>query len=180
MSNEPEFIDVEVVSPGGKNPPPAPGANDPRQDPLFQLIARLLDDVFRIPGTNIRFGLDPLLGLIPGLGDSSSAVVSALLLVRGAQAGLPRVVLLRMAGNILINAAGGAIPVAGDIFSVWFKSNRKNYELFQNNSSGRKTSHRTDWLFVAGLIAVLVAVVGFFIFLSFTLLVALWRMAWGS
>lgn len=184
MSKDPDFIDVEVVSPGGKNPRAHPedaaSSVDPRHDPLFQLIARLLDDVFRIPGTNIRFGLDPLLGLIPGLGDSSSAVVSALLLVRGARAGLPRIVLLRMAGNILINAAVGSIPGLGDAFSVWFKSNRLNYELYQKNVTGKVDSHRTDWFFVGGLLAGIVLVVGFFIVLSLTLFAALWRLAWGG
>ena len=87
-----------------------------KDDPLMALLARLMDDWFAIPGTRIRFGLDPLLGLLPGWGDSASALVSVLLMVKSARAGVPGIVLARMALNILINAAVGAIPGIGDAF----------------------------------------------------------------
>jgi hypothetical protein len=116
-----------------------------------KLIARLMDNEFKVPGTSLRFGLDPLLGLIPGLGDGASALVSLLLIVQSARHGLPRVVLLRMAANVLLNATLGAIPVAGDLFSFWFKANQVNYELLQKHAGPRRRSTTVDWLFLLGL-----------------------------
>jgi hypothetical protein len=77
--------------------------------------------------------------------------VSLLLIVQSARHGLPRVVLLRMAANVLLNATLGAIPVAGDLFSFWFKANQINYELFQKHAGRRRRSTTVDWLFLLGL-----------------------------
>lgn len=128
------------------NSPDAPSA-----DPLVEFLARLLDSRFRVPGTSLRFGLDPLLGLIPGLGDSASALVSVLLILKSARHGLPRVVMIRMAVNVLLNAAIGAIPVAGDLFSFWFKANQINYQLLQKHAGPRRRSTVADWVFLLGL-----------------------------
>ncbi len=128
------------------NSPDAPSA-----DPLVEFLARLMDSRFRVPGTSLRFGLDPLLGLIPGLGDSASALVSVLLLLKSARHGLPRVVMIRMAVNVLLNAAIGAIPVAGDLFSFWFKANQINYQLLQKHAGPLRRSTVADWVFLLGL-----------------------------
>lgn len=114
-------------------------------------LARLMDSRFRVPGTSLRFGLDPLLGLIPGLGDGASALVSVLLLLKSARYGLPRVVMIRMAVNVLLNAAIGAIPVAGDLFSFWFKANQINYQLLQKHAAPRRRSTVADWIFLLAL-----------------------------
>src|ERR1043166_2407319 len=98
-------------------------------EPLFRWLALLMDNVLRIPGTNLRFGLDPIIGLIPGLGDTASAIVSALALVQAARSGLPKILLARMATNIVVNELIGIIPGIGDAFSFWFKSNARNYDL---------------------------------------------------
>lgn len=173
MRPDPDCAEVEVVSPGGKKAGRHPPLSN---DPLFGLIARLMDNFFRIPGTNIQFGLDPLIGLIPGLGDGSGAVISALLILRGARAGLPRIVLARMALNVLLNTLGGAIPVLGDVFSVWFKSNQLNYALFQKHVGNAAASRKTDWLFVIGLLILLLLAVGAIITLSILLLAAVWKL----
>src|SRR3954469_13104411 len=152
-------IEVEVIPPGGKVPPPPRASADPAEprvtgtdDPFLALMSRLLDNAFVIPGTKIRFGFDPLIGLIPGIGDTATALTSLLLIWKSAQHGLPRIVLARMALNVLINAALGAIPGIGDMFSVFFRSNALNYELFRKHAGTRSASTRPDWLFVGALI----------------------------
>lgn len=95
------------------------------------VIASLMDDFIRIPGTDVRIGLDPILGLFPGLGDTVASLVGLAIINEAGRRGVPRKVLIAMALNILANTAVGAIPVVGDLFSVWFKSNRRNHELLQ-------------------------------------------------
>ena len=152
MKTEPRVIEIdEVQGPGRK----ALAGNEA----LTAVIARIMDDVFVIPGTNIRFGLDPLIGLIPGLGDTAGAVVSTLLLIQAGRAGVPKIVLARMALNVLINTALGAVPVLGDAFSVWFKSNVRNLALIERHADARRRSTAADWLFVGGLIAGVLAAV---------------------
>jgi hypothetical protein len=131
--------------------PPRDGRDVPD---LSRLIAWLLDDLIPIPGTKFRLGLDPIIGLIPGIGDGSTAMISSVILLHGLRAGVPRIVLVRMALNVLVNSLGGAIPGAGDVFSAFFKSNRRNYELLQRHSGrdSRRTSTTADWLFVCVLI----------------------------
>ena len=94
-------------------------------------IASLMDDFIRIPGTDIRIGLDPILGLFPGLGDTVSSLVGLAIVHEAGRRGVSRKVLVVMALNILANAAVGSLPVVGDFFSVWFKSNRRNHDLLQ-------------------------------------------------
>ncbi len=95
-------------------------------------LASLLDDAVRVPGTNIRLGLDGILGaLLPGAGDALTALSSVALLALALQRRVPTVVLLRMLVNIAIDAMLGAIPLLGDLFDVAFKSNRRNLELMR-------------------------------------------------
>ncbi len=139
-------------------------------DPLVAFMSRLMDSAFHIPGTNIRFGLDPILGLLPGFGDTVATFVSVLLIAQSARYGVPKVVLARMALNAGINAGVGAIPVVGDAFSFWFKSNNKNYDLLRRHAGSRRPASRKDWLFVVGLIAALVLVLVLIIAGAVTLL----------
>ena len=154
--DEAREIEVEIIPPGGKLPPPRasaePGKAAGVDDPFLALMSQLLDSAFTIPGTKIRFGFDPLIGLIPGVGDTATALTSLLLIWKSARHGLPRIVLARMALNVLINAAIGAIPGVGDLFSVFFRSNALNYELFRKHAGTRDASTRPDWLFVSALI----------------------------
>jgi hypothetical protein len=118
-----------------------------------------MDDVVRVPGTKFRFGLDPLLGLIPGIGDTSSALVSAFALIQAVRLGVPKILLMKMALNVLVNELIGVVPVIGDAFSFWFKSNARNYDIIKSHRLGSNPPRRSDWLFVFGILAVLVLIV---------------------
>lgn len=92
-------------------------------------MAWLLDECIRIPGTNIKIGLDPIIGLIPGGGELLTTLAGATVLGEAGKRGIPFRLLIKMGGNMLLNALMGAIPVVGDLFSVWFKSNTRNYDM---------------------------------------------------
>jgi len=145
-------------------------------EPLFRWIAYFMDEVIRVPGTKFRFGLDPLLGLIPGIGDTSSALVSAIALVQAVRLGVPKILLMRMAMNVLVNEIIGVVPVVGDAFSFWFKSNARNYDIIKNHRLGATPPRASDWLFVIGILILLVVIVGAGIAISFLILGALARL----
>lgn len=102
--------------------------------PVSKWVAKILDDLIRIPGTNKKIGLDPLIGLIPGVGDFATSTAGLALLVTGAKKKVPKSVYLRMGANWALNSIVGAIPVVGDVFSFWYKSNRRNYALLKANA----------------------------------------------
>lgn len=101
-----------------------------------------MDEIFRIPGTNIRIGLDPILGLFPAIGDILASSIGLVLVVEGVRHRLPISVLIRMGINVLLNNAIGSIPVVGDAFSVWYKSNSRNLALLNRWKSGDKVGVR--------------------------------------
>ena len=119
-----------------------------------RLLADLLDQRFTIPGTSIRIGLDPIISLIPGIGDLLANLTGSMILIVAAQLGVPKVVLARMGINIAANTIIGAIPIFGDIVSIWFRSNVRNVALLERYI-GRpsKKVELGDWLFVIALIA---------------------------
>ena len=108
----------------------------PRSELLRELeelrrFARLLDEAFKIPIINYRVGLEPILGLIPVLGDFSGFLLSGYLIVLAARLGLPRELVVRMVVNALLDAAIGSIPVVGDIFDFFWKVNKRNLRLVE-------------------------------------------------
>lgn len=118
--------------------------------------ATLLDAAVGIPGTRLRVGLDALVGLIPGVGDAFSGVFSALLIMQAAKLGLPKVVLLRMAANSLIDLVVGAIPILGDLFDLGWKANLRNVALLERAAiHGRHAASAGDYVFAAGLVTAL-------------------------
>jgi hypothetical protein len=121
-------------------------------------ISRLLDSAFVLPGTDIRFGLDPLLGLVPGLGDLASPLFAIALLWQSRDLGIPRVVQLRMTFNVAIDALVGLLPIAGDIFDVAWKANDRNLALLERYAYEQRRPSAGDWLFVVGLIVLLVVI----------------------
>ena len=143
-----EILDWEVL-------PPETEANRREPEPIFKWLALIMDNLLRVPGTNFRFGLDPLIGLVPGFGDTSSALISALALIRAARLGVPRIALVRMSLNILINEIVGVLPGIGDAFSFWFKSNARNYEIMKAYTIAPGHSRRSDWIFVCGVLTAL-------------------------
>jgi hypothetical protein len=124
----------------------------PREDPSIERLAWLLDRWIRIGPFSI--GLDGLLGLIPGLGDITGTALSALIIAKAMQAGVPRIVILRMVANVGIDSLLGSIPFIGDIFDFAYKSNIKNLALYRQAMLGARRPVR-DWGFIV-LIGVLV------------------------
>lgn len=126
-------------------------------------LARVLDTAVRVPGTRIRFGLDPLLGLIPGGGDAVGAVLSAYIVVTAARLGAPAPVLGRMLLNVVIDAAVGTIPLVGDLFDVAYKANVRNVGLLERYARRPgEVTRASRWMAYAAVVAVLglIAAVG--------------------
>jgi hypothetical protein len=127
----------------------------------LEQLSRWMDGLFRIPGVGWRFGLDALIGLIPGLGDTATTVVSFYVLVAGVRYRVPKVTLLRMGLNIAIDYVLGSVPVVGDAFDMFWKSNQMNVELLKRRATvsveDKRQGRLSDWLFV-GLIMLVLAV----------------------
>jgi hypothetical protein len=99
----------------------------------LERLAVLLDAQFVVPGTNVRFGVDGLIGLVPGIGDAVSAGLSAWLIIEAQRLGAPQTLLARMVANLVVDAAVGAVPVLGDLFDVAFKANLRNMRLLRRH-----------------------------------------------
>ena len=123
-------------------------------------LSHLLDGLFRIPGTAWRFGLDGIVGLIPGVGDTATALASFYILAAGVRYRVPKVTLLRMGINIGIDYLLGAVPVIGDIFDFAWKSNEMNMNLIRQratvSAAEAKEGRKSDWMFVGVIILVLI------------------------
>jgi hypothetical protein len=117
----------------------------------------LLDSAFRVPGTRLTFGLDPLLGLVPGLGDLATPLFAALLLVHAVRLRIPRVVQVRMLINAVIDFGIGSIPVLGDLFDFGWKANVRNLALLERHARPGTDASTADWVFVVGVIVLLFA-----------------------
>ena len=163
------FVEPEVIPPDAPWPPAAADEEETLlSDEHLEYLVALLDDIFRIPLTGIRFGLDPIIGLIPGMGDWITGAVSFLIVVAAWQRRLPRVAMARMAANIAIDSVLGTVPVLGDIFDVGWKSNRKNFTLLQAyREPKRRRQTWRDWAFFAFLAGTVAA----FLIAPFVLLV---------
>jgi Domain of unknown function (DUF4112) len=135
--------------------PPRRGLGDEQLD----FLAGLLDDMFRVPGTGIRFGLDSVIGLIPGLGDLLTGLASFVIVFAAWQRGAPRVTVARMVLNIGIDTVLGSVPILGDAFDVAWKSNRRNYQLLTRIEGQRSRQTWRDWLFVLGIAVAVAAIV---------------------
>jgi Domain of unknown function (DUF4112) len=131
--------------------------------------ARIFDSAFRIPGTQITFGLDPILGLVPGLGDVASPVFSLFFVWHGFRLGVPKVVLARMVLNVLIDAGVGAIPIVGDLFDFGWKANAWNLALLERHAMPGRPATSFDYLFVTlcALVIVTVALIPILLLFAF-------------
>lgn len=148
---EPEVVppDVPATPSGGPFGPPSPQA-------WIEKLAWVMDS--SIPIGRWRIGLDGIIGLVPGLGDLAGALISALIVVAGVRAKLPRSAIARMVANVAIEAVVGAVPFLGDLFDMAWKANMRNVEIFRGALQGQR-SRRRDTLFVAGLLLALAAIV---------------------
>ncbi len=132
----------------------------PGQAARLEAIRRashLLDSVARVPGTSIRVGLDPILGLIPGIGDLISPLFSIAVLWQSRDMGLPRVVQLRMLLNVGIDALVGAVPLVGDLFDFAWKANDMNLALLERYAEEERPAAAGDWLFVIVVMLLMLA-----------------------
>ncbi|MBC7965233.1 MAG: DUF4112 domain-containing protein [Fuerstia sp.] len=164
---EPELIDKRFAATQG-----------PIDLEHLKLLARLMDSAFEIPGLRMRFGLDAILGLLPGVGDLVASLVSLYILQEAQRRGVSRVTLTRMSANILIDWLVGSIPLAGDAFDVVWKSNQKNVALLIQHESSPATRRRRkigDWFFLAFLISILLTVLAGSLTLSYFIIVSLMR-----
>ena len=138
--------------------PSRPRSDDDIEREL-EAISRWMDGVFEIPGLGWRFGLDAILGLVPGIGDFGTSLVSLYILAMGSRLGVPRITIARMALNVAIDYLIGSLPIVGDIFDVWWKSNQRNVALLKRRTNLAGTTARrastVDWLFVGVVILLL-------------------------
>jgi hypothetical protein len=133
----------------------------PPQSEMLNALRRwaiVLDSYFRVPGTNIRFGLDAIIGLVPGLGDISTPAFAALILLQAVRMRLPIVVQLRMVLNAALDMLLGLVPVLGDLADIGWKANLRNLALLERHARPGVAPARGDYLFVAICLAMLAAI----------------------
>jgi hypothetical protein len=130
-------------------------------DVNLDLLSHLLDDWFRIPGTSIRFGLDGIIGFVPGIGDAIAGIASCVIIIAAWARGVSYVTLARMLANWGIEVVLGAVPVVGNLFDIGWKANRRNYALLTGSLADPQGVKRRSWLFFAvlciGLAVLLIA-----------------------
>jgi hypothetical protein len=122
-------------------------------------VARVLDDLVAIPGTKSRIGLDPIIGLVPVLGDIVTSLVAAWIVLEAARFRLPGIVMVRMILNAALDFLFGLVPFLGDLFDLGFKANTRNLELFHEHAVDPGADTSGSWAFVAGIAVILVAIV---------------------
>jgi hypothetical protein len=138
-------------------------------------VTGLLDDLVRIPGTNQRVGFDPLIGLIPGVGDLATAIVGGWIILEAARMRIPAIVLARMILNTTVDLVIGAIPFVGDLFDVVSRSNHRNLALFRRYATDDRSGTTEHRLFFAGLVLVLVGA----LWLGWQVIAWMWEQVFG-
>jgi hypothetical protein len=118
--------------------------------------AVLLDSAFQVPGTRLRFGLDPIVGLLPGAGDLVTGFFSVMILLHSVRLRIPKVVVARMVLNTGLDLLAGAVPLLGDLFDAGFKANLRNMALLERHARPGVTPERSDYVFVGVAVAILV------------------------
>jgi hypothetical protein len=118
-------------------------------DESLDILSHLLDDWFRIPGTSIRFGLDGIVGFIPGIGDMLGGIASCVIIVAAWARGVSYITLARMLVNWGIEVGLGIVPVVGNLFDIGWKANRRNYALLTGSLADPRGVARRSWLFFA-------------------------------
>jgi hypothetical protein len=150
-------------------------AGDPRGSNDRALVALrkwavLLDSAFQVPGTNMRFGLDPLVGLLPGAGDLVTGFFSVMILLHSVRLRIPKIVVARMMANTALDLLTGFVPILGDLFDAGYKANLKNLRLLERHARPGVKPERSDYIFVGVCVAVLAT-------LAIVPIVVLWWLA---
>ncbi len=149
---------TDTFQPGAKPEILAP-RNRPRSssgaalfdDENLDILSHVLDDWFRVPGTSFRFGIDGILGLVPGIGDVLGGLASCIIVLAAWVRGVPKITLARMVVNVAIEVGVGMVPFLGDLFDIAWKANRRNYKLLTGSLAETPRSTRRDWLYFGGL-----------------------------
>ena len=115
-------------------------------------VTHVLDELVSVPGTSIKVGLDPVIGVIPIAGDALAALVGVWVILEASRFGIPRVVLGRMVANLVVDLGIGAIPLIGDAYDLFFRSNSRNLELFRRHALDPGASTRGEQGFFIGLV----------------------------
>jgi len=149
-----KFVNSRILTPGQS-----------RRLIALRRFAQLLDSAFVVPGTQYRIGLDPIVGLVPGLGDLVSPLFTLGILWQARDLGIPRVVQLRMIINVAVDALLGAVPFIGDLFDFVWKANNMNMALLERHATDERGPAAADWLFVvvATLAVIAIAAIPFVI-----------------
>ena len=161
-----------------KNPGQTPHPNQPALDRI-RTLTHVLDNAVVIPGTEIRFGLDPILGLLPGGGDAIGSVMSVYLVAECLRLGLPKATLSRMLSNLLLDTVVGAVPMAGDLFDVGWKANSRNLKLLEAHLNDPAPQTAADRQFIVLILLGLVGILAIALVLT-TLLVAAVGWIWHA
>lgn len=135
------------------------------QEAVIEQLAWLMDSSIGIGG--VRFGLDPIIGLIPGFGDVIGGMISTFIVLHAHRAGVPKATLMRMVANVGIDSLLGSVPFVGDLFDFAWKANSKNLELYRSSIRGQRREAQ-DWGFVILLLA------GLGLLIALPILVAIW------
>jgi hypothetical protein len=150
----------------------------------LELLAHVMDNAFEVPGVGLRFGFDALLGLIPGVGDAGTSLVSAYVIQRAHRLGVGKMTLARMAANVALDFVVGAVPFAGDLFDLYWKANRRNVELLRKHAAAPPAEEgrlrRSDRWFVVMLLVGLFAVLAASMWAAFTLMAIVVRWFTGA
>ncbi len=139
-------------------------------------LSHLLDNAIPIPGTGYRIGIDPILGLLPGGGDTVAGVLGAYIVFEAARMGLPRQIIWQMVENIVFDSLVGIIPVLGDLFDVAWKANVRNIALLEKHLQLTPRDRSSDKLFLIGLILLLIIIVIGFATLTIMIVSWLWQL----
>jgi hypothetical protein len=142
------------------------------RDTTLQKIEILLDEAFRVPGTSFRFGIDGIIGLVPGLGDVLGGLLSLIIPLAAWIRGVPYITLVRMAVNLAIDVLVGTIPIFGDLFDVAWKANRRNYRLLRLHLHQPHRHTWRDWAFLLLLFGALAVV------FAIPIVLLVWVLAW--
>ncbi len=123
------------------------------RDENLDLLSRILDTWFRVPGTKIRFGLDGIVGFVPGIGDVLGGIASCIIVLAAYIRGVPLITIARMVANLTIEIGAGLVPILGDLFDIGWRANRRNYHLLERSLAAPRRDTWRDWLFM-GLLGI--------------------------
>jgi hypothetical protein len=143
------------------------GGSGAFRDENLDMLSRVLDTWFRVPGTNIRFGLDGIVGFVPGIGDLLGGLASCIIVLAAFFRGVPLITIARMVTNLAIEVVVGLVPVLGNLFDIGWRANRRNYHLLERSLSAPHRDTAKDWLFMVllGLALLVLAMLPFILLL---------------